>query len=293
VSDTVKTVQILLISLLLLLAGCADGDDTADGPTKAPVRDIPTLSIEATEYAFQNPRTVEAGPVQLEMANQGEEHHVLILAKVAAGTTVEEATNALQAPPGPSQGPPPFTPLFGIAGTDPGQQGNATLVLEPGAYIIFCPVPSADGTPHLAQGMVSSFEVTGDAGGELPEADTSVQAQEFEFVDVPDLGPGENSISFTNSGEQEHEINLIELLPGTAIEDVLDFYRTPPGEGGPPPIVAHGGVIAQPGLTATTRFTLEPGKQYAFVCAVPDFTERPPVPHLLKGMYTEPFTVEG
>jgi hypothetical protein len=283
-----KNLTLLLVPVFLVLGACGEADDTSGRAQQTPPQEVTTVSIEATDYAFENPPTVQAGAVEFDMTNHGEEEHVMIIARVAEGVTVEEASNALLAPPGP--GTPPFSPLFGIAGTEPGHDGNVTGVLEPGTYIIFCPIPSADGTPHLAMGMVSSFEVTGDAAGQLPGGEVSVTGQEFAFVDAPELGAGDHTVSFSNTGEQEHEMNLIELLPGKQVDDVVEFYSAPPGQGGPPPMIRHGGPLLQPGMTATSRFTLEEGKEYAFICAVPDFSDQPPTPHLVKGMFTESFT---
>ena len=108
----------------------------------------------------------------------------------------------------------------------------------------------------------------------------------------PELSAGEHVLEFQNVGKQEHELNLVELLPNTTVNDVVDFYSAPPGQGGEPPMIRLGGAIAQPGLTAAARFTVEEGKQYAFICAVPDFTESPPIPHIVKGMLSSAFTVE-
>ena len=114
-------------------------------------------------------------------------------------------------------------------------------------------------------------------------------AQEFAFVGAPQLGGGERVVSLRNAGDQAHELVLAELAPGKTVDDVVKFFQTPPGKGGPPPMILHGGPTIQPGLTATSRFTLEAGKQYAFICTVPDFSDRPPTPHVLKGMYTQAF----
>jgi len=282
--------MVLFFPVFLLLGACGEADQAPGRAEQTPSEQVTTVSIGATEYAFENPSTVQAGAIEFNMTNHGEEEHLMIIARVAEGVTVEEASNALLAPPGPQEGAPPYTPLFGIAGTEPGYDGNVMGVLEPGTYIIFCPVPSADGTPHLAKGMVSSFEVTGDGAGQLPTADVMVTGQEFAFVDAPELAAGEHSVSFSNTGEQEHELNLIELVAGKSIEDVVEFFRAPPGQGGPPPMVRHGGPLLQPGMTAMSRFTLEEGKEYAFICAVPDFSDSPPMPHLVKGMFTESFT---
>ncbi|MDP8957503.1 MAG: hypothetical protein M3N24_11220 [Actinomycetota bacterium] len=247
--------------------------------------------MTASDFSFEHPPTVEAGAVELQMTNEGENQHVLIVARVNEGATLGQARRSLLSDdPTQQEGPPPYSFVPGVAEVTPGHSGNSTQILEPGEYIMICPIPDADGIPHFAKGMVSTFEATGTGGGSLPTAEATVTAQEFAFLNVPQLGAGDHVLSMRNAGKQEHEFNLAELAPGKTVQDIVEFMKQPPGQGGAPPMILHGGALMQPGLSATARYTLEPGKQYALVCLVPDFSDTPPTPHVVKGMYTQAFT---
>lgn len=273
----------------LFIAACGGADQTTGGREQAEERATP-IAVTATDFAFEHPPTVDAGAVELQLTNRGKAQHILILARVSSGATLDEAREALLSDAPPQGGAPPFSFVPGVAEVTPGRTGNSTQVLQPGQYIMICPIPDTDGTPHFAKGMVSTFEATGAGGGTLPTPTATVTAQEFAFLNVPQLDAGDHVVGMRNTGKQEHEMNLAELAPGKTVDDIVEFMKQPPGQGGAPPMTLHGGVLMQPGLSATARFTLEAGKQYAFVCMVPDFSETPPAPHIVKGMYSQAFT---
>ena len=280
----------LFVLALLVLQACGDGEAPQGGDDQSPAPRATAFSVQGSDFAFEHPPTVQAGAVEFQFTNRGQAQHVLIMARVNPGVTLDEAREALLSDE-PPQGPPPFTFVPGVGEVSPGQNGNSTSVVQAGQYLMICPIPDADGTPHFAKGMVSSFEATGAGAGSLPTAQATVTAQEFAFLNVPSqLGAGDHVLAMRNAGEQEHELNLAELAPGKTVDDIVAFMQQPPGQGGAPPMTLHGGVLMQPGLSATARFTLEAGKQYAFVCLVPDFSDNPPTPHVVKGMYSQAFT---
>ena len=281
----------LLTVGFLFVAACGGGDERP--ATQAPPEEeTARISVTANEYAFQNPASLNAGAVEFNMTNRGKEQHVMELVRVNDGSTLDEAKEYVMAPE--PQGPEPYTFVPGVALVVPGGVGNSMSVLEPGTYMLFCPIPAPDGTPHFAKGMISSFEATGSGGGSLPQAEATVTGQEFAFLNAPQLSAGEHVVSFRNAGKQEHELVLAELLPGKTVDDVVAFFRVPPGREpgteGAPPMKLQAGPVIQPGLTAAGRFRVEAGKQYAFICTVPDFSDDPPIQHIVKGMYTQAFT---
>lgn len=285
----------VLVAVLALLAGCGDapaGEGAA--PTEAAADDatsgINRLDISATEFAFDHPDEVSAGAVELRLDNAGGMDHVAILSRIDEGATFEQAVEAMQGPPEGALD----TPLLGVAGVSPGASGTAIATLEPGEYLFLCPLPTPDGAPHFTEGMVSPLTVTeAEEAGELPAARATVTAVEFAFEGVPELEAGEHILALENTGEQEHELNLIELGDGKTIDDVIASYSGPPGQGERPMRNLGGPLMSAdaPG-TVLGRFQLEAGKEYAFICAVPDFSEQPPTPHIVKGMHSSSFRVE-
>jgi plastocyanin len=126
----------VLAVLALALAGCGgdDGDEEESGAT-APVR---TITIEATEYAFE-PSSVEierAGTYAFEVVNNGSVGHALEI----EGEGIEEETEVL----------------------DTGEEATLTVELAEGSYELYCPVGD-----HEDRGMTGRVGVA-----EAPPATT-------------------------------------------------------------------------------------------------------------------------
>ncbi len=115
-------------------------------------------------------------------------------------------------------------------------------------------------------------------------ASLSVQAQEYEFVGVPDtVAAGEVTFEVENVGEEPHEMQLARIISDRPVEEIIEI--------GGQELMEHiepvGGTFVEPGQSAEFGATLEPGR-YGYVC----FVEAPDgEPHAQKGMFGE-FTVE-
>jgi hypothetical protein len=70
---------------------------------------------------------------------------------------------------------------------NPGLKTSVILDLAEGQYALACFLPSSDGVPHLAKGMVSALEVTAapDDAVEVPAQVASVTLKDFSFTGVP------------------------------------------------------------------------------------------------------------
>ncbi len=280
-----KSLAAVFAVLALLSTAC--GDDSDDAAEEAQGTNEPAgtaLTVVATDYAFDAPETVGGGTVEMTLDNQGQEAHFAGLARVNDGATYEQVAAAMSAPPSdaPPSGPPPFTELAGVASLDPGKSSKVSFSLQEGTYALFCFIPSPDGVPHAAKGMVKKLEVTESAGnGNLPETEAAYVGKDFAYPDAPtELPAGEVTVGFNNSGEQLHEINLVQLSDGKAPGDVVSWFGKPAG---PPPMQSLGGVAIAPGSSGTATFNLEAGQSYAVICAIPD-VKSDFAPHVTKGM---------
>ena len=276
---------------LLLFGACSDdspsveagddaADDAGDGADEAAEPEIHKVSFDAKDYSYDMPKTVEAGTVEFTMKNVGKELHIAALAKVKDGKTFADATKDLQSATPPAD--PASEEIGGIASTSPGLAGNVTAELEPGTYFFACFIPSADGAPHVAKGMVQPFEVTeskADAAA-MPTAAGKVVAKDFSYTTEYKAKAGEQVIDFTNEGGQGHEITLLEFAAGKGPADLQAYFAKPEGA---LPATFYGGPVTKVGETVSWRTpALAAGKSYFFMCLIPDPADG--VPHAAKGM---------
>lgn len=265
-------------------AGTAPTDAAPDttAPEPEPVAAEPaTVTITATDYAFDLPAEIDAGLVTFELPNQGGEIHHAQLVRLNEGGDLDAALAAL--------GEEDLETVFqnvtvagGVGIVAPGQSAAATVNLPAGDYAFICGIPSPDGVPHFAKGMVSRFTVAGEAPAAPPQLDTvgEVTLTDFAFG-LPDTLDG--TVAVTNAGQQPHEMLLLRLGEGITLEEALASLEGPPPTDGPPPAIPAGGMQAiMPGDTGYLDLSaLAPGT-YGLVCFIPDPASGQP--HLALGM---------
>lgn len=294
----------------LALAGCAGSPGATSSPSapatsspapsaspatspsaepSASAGEVQELAVTGTDFAFEAPATIPAGPTKITLTNEGQEEHQAQLAGIAAGNTFEDLTAALQAND-EAAALGMLELAGGPTGVVPGASGSTTSNLEPGLYAFLCFVRSADGVPHFAKGMIAPIEVTEPAStGTLPTGDAELELQDFAFVGLETLSAGPQTITVTNNGPQPHEATIVELAEGIDAAALVAMLNATEPPSGPPPFTSAGGVAGiAPGETVTMDVDLEPG-DYAFICFVPDPASGKP--HAALGM-VGPLTVE-
>lgn len=256
------TLVVLLMAVVLAACG------PAAASTLAPAVNIPQITIKSTDYAFEAPAKVEAGMVSIQLTNDGQEPHHVQLARLNDDVTMDDFQAALQ------QSPEAAFPLVTFAGgvgiINPGDNQQVTVELTPGQYVLLCFVPSHDGMPHLAKGMMATMEVVkGSESAEMPEikANATVKLLDFSFAMPAEVKAGQQVWKVVNDGKQIHEIAFIKLGEGKTMEDVAAFMEAPHGM---PPFEFAGGMQAiDPGDTGWVTMNLQPGN-YVAMCYVPD-----------------------
>ncbi len=270
--------------LALALNGCQPITNIGANMGAAAAMASPNLMIHAHDYKFDLPKQVAAGIVRISLMSDGKEPHHAQLARLNDGVTQEQFLAALK------EGEEAMFPLVSFAGgpapIDAGGSQTVLMELAAGNYVVLCFVPSADGLPHLAKGMVGFFEVVaGENTTVAPSADATVELLDFSFKLPEAVKAGKQIWSVTNQGQQLHEINLMKLAEGKTIDDVMAWVMQPAGA---PPFANVGGFQGiNPGATGWMELDLTAG-QYIAICHIPDPATGKP--HEALGMVL-PFTV--
>lgn len=268
---------------VLALAGAAASPSPA---SSAPAAATPrVVTVTATDYAFQAPDTVMAGPTTIRLVNQGKELHHVALWRLEQGKTMADFFAAMQ-----HEGPPPAwaIPVGGPNAPVPGGEADASLELKPGRYMMICFIPSPDGKPHVMKGMSKEMMVVPAYGATstMPAADVTMTLSDYAFELSKPLTAGRHQIRVVNQAEQPHEVLLVALAPGKTPMDVAAWAEKPEG---PPPGRPIGGTVGlAKGLDNIITVELTPG-EYGLICFLPDAKDGKP--HFLHGM-TRQFTVK-
>ena len=275
---------------LVSLAGCRSDRAVpalaAAAPPESSAASSPNVvSFTATEYGYQGPKEIPAGPTVFRLVNQGKELHHLILAKLDAGKTYDSLLAALKKPGAP---PAWVHAVGGPNATEPGGESNATEDLAPGHYAVLCFIPGVDGVPHVAKGMISSLEVTpGSSTATPPEPDVTIRLKDYDFDLSTPLTAGTHVIRVQNGGAQWHELVLAKFLAGKSMADLAAWEQG--GEKGPPPAKFLGGLSpAERNVSGQFSVDLTPGS-YVLLCFLPDSKDGKP--HLMHGM-VKPITIQ-
>jgi hypothetical protein len=261
--------------------------DSASQPavaTTAPSANV--VTVTATDYAFDAPAEIPAGLTTIRLVTNGKEMHHATLIKLEDGKTFEDFKQTMKgdAPPAP------WMVMYG--GPNPPRPGGVTeetQVLEPGNYVLVCFIPSADGTPHIAKGMLRPITVTASDAAPAPEPvpDIVVKLVDYGFELSKPLTPGKHIIRIENDGGQTHELVLAKLAPGKTVQDLSSWVFKMQG---PPPGEPMGGVASiHPGGHGFITVDAVPG-EYGFLCFVPDSKDGKP--HVAHGMLKQ-ITVAG
>ena len=302
-----------LVGILTLIVGtvaaCTGGATATSSPSAAPASPSPSasesrsasesasvspsasaaaldeLAIEAADFKFGAPASIEAGPTRIVVNNIGQEDHQAQVAKIADDKTFQDLTTAL----GAEDIPAALGMLELVGGptaVTPGASVSTAATFVPGQYVLLCFIESADGVPHLAKGMIAQLEVTGTASAEpLPEGDDELALQDFAFVGSTTLSPGQHTLTVTNKGPQVHEATILKLNEGVTVDQLRQAFTSTEPPSGPPPWTSAGGVAGvSVGTTVSMDVDLQAGN-YAYVCFVPDPASGKP--HAALGMVGE------
>jgi uncharacterized cupredoxin-like copper-binding protein len=232
-----------------------------------------TLEVQAAEYAYTLKGSPHAGWVTIKFDNLGQETHMLAIFEVKPNVTAKQikaaalandnaAFNKIAAGnPDRSFGTPD---LIG-----PGEATQTVSQLSAGRYGVVCFIPAPDGSPHVAHGMVTTFDVqTPKSKAKAPKTDLDVTLTDSGITVPEGDAPQQFTAKVTNTGKAQHSFTLARIEPGQTIETVKAYFDALFNTGqasGPAPGVVVGGINGlDPGKTAYLVAKLTPG-HYGYV----------------------------
>ena len=238
---------------------------------------VNTVTVVAHDYSFDAPDVIPAGMTTFELLNQGQELHHVTLFKLEGGHTLADLEAAMQTP---SESLDWLIAVGGPNAAIPGGSANATLDLQPGNYAMICFIPSSDGAPHFAKGMIRPLTVTSSQGATAADlkADVTIELVDYTFILSKPITAGRHTVKVANRGPQDHEAVFFKLASGKTLEDFMavgEDLANLPGE--------FWGGVSTMGKGQFNYLTIHftPG-QYLLLCFVPDVADG--APHIAHGM---------
>jgi hypothetical protein len=235
------------------------------------------VRVTGEDFKFDAPDVIPAGLTEFRFLNKGPALHHMALLKLTGGKSVDDLVGALAKP---GLLPSWAREMGGPNAPAPGEEGNATLTLEPGNYAFICFV-DIGGPPHFVKGMVKPLRVVPATApsGPKPKADVTVSLLDYNFKLSSPIAPGKRTIRVHNTGPQHHEVQLVQLAPGVSLGEFMKWLEKMEG---PPPGKALGGIAGiESGMSEYFSADFAPGN-YALICFLPDAKDGKP--HFVHGM---------
>jgi hypothetical protein len=109
------------------------------------------VDVLATDYHFDFEAPTEAGRYSFVMQNEGAELHLMILLKLEDGAELDAVLE--------SEGEEGVAVELSSDVAPPGAEAIVTADLDAGNWVLLCPIPTADETPHFVLGMIHEFTI--------------------------------------------------------------------------------------------------------------------------------------
>ena len=275
---------------------CVLFGDSAGAQPGRPVDQLPgrVVDVAAGEYFLRAPDTIPAGLVTFRLSQIGDRltnpakveaenlapatrdndptraFHMLWVARLAPGRTVNEWYDAhVKGEPTPWA-----VELGGPASAEPPLTSNATMVLEPGNYVLVCHVGSAradKSRSHLLKGMFRGLTVLpGTASAEETQPAHAIAritgTGQIELQGTLRQGP--QRIRVINATAKSHEFMVQRVKTGRTAQEAVTWRRT---DGTTHPFASLGGFSdVRPGATLTTTIDFGSGAHVLWTSRTPE-----------------------
>lgn len=215
--------------------------------------------------------SLRPGTAAITLTNTDDVAHMMTIARLKDGVTVEQVTSALE------QGEDAATALLADSpdtsyGTPAmvgaGQSTTVTAVdLPAGHYALICFLSGNDGKPHWQMGMIDELTVSGAPATENPDSDGTITIDD-KGVALPPGFTGSGTFMVTNKGKSPHGFSLARLDAGTSLLDFAGHVGAAENSGqavdGGGGVLAGGVDVLAPGQSAFLTLALQPG-HYGYI----------------------------
>jgi hypothetical protein len=279
------------LALMPVLLGVTTLHAQAGGSpgTASPALPGRVVDVAAGEFFFQSPDSIPAGLTTFRLRQIGLVHqrvlaggaardslgahpddqtrglHMLWLVQLDSGKTAADLYRAAQA----GERTTGWTrPLGGPGFAVPPGTSNATLLLEPGNYVIVCYVGSAREDRkrfHFLNGMFRALTVLPNPApvAAMPAPDVVIRVSEGGALEYSaPIVAGRRVLRIENAGARAYEFSVRRVAPGRTTADAL-AWRPADSPRTPPPFEPIGGLSDVPsGGSLVTTLTFEPGDYF-------------------------------
>jgi hypothetical protein len=230
-----------------------------------------TVSESGKTAKYTVPKSVKGGLTTLTLSNKGKGPHAAQLVLIKGDHTPQEALKLIAAED--NKVPEWLRAEGGLGTIPPGKTANASLVLDPGKYLVVDEGgPGSSGPPAYSQ-----FTVAGKAPGSLPTTPTTVTADrtgkdKYAWKVAGELKSGEQDVTFVSKGKDALHLIVAFKLNGNASKD--EIVKGLKSQGKPPKFVDQSSFTSTAVIDGdkeqTTPLTLKgPGKWVLF-CPITD-----------------------
>lgn len=256
-----------LLALTMVWTHAVFGQTTRPRASRPGIAAGSELVVIATDYAFEAPEQVDAGLVNIRLFNRGKEMHHVVVIKVDRLERIGQISDILKANRWNETW---MQPLGGPEAVNPGGVSTASMMLEPGRYVLACVVSSpSTHKAHFMDGMIRELSVVkppaAPVRAALPAAETSLTLFEWNFTLEGPLFAGRRTIRVENIGKFEHHAWVVRLLPGKTIEQATRWAEDPTGAAPFEPVGGTTGLM--PGHAVNVTMDFAPG-DYALLCTL-------------------------
>lgn len=241
--------------------------------TDAVSAEIPVVTLKVTNAGLEAPTEMPSGVVAVTVEG-GDPENQPMLARLSEGVTVDQLTEALASP-----NPLAALQLVSLLGGSNASADEPVIhELQAGGYVAMLFAP--EGPPQVLPIVAGA-----PSGAAPPIADVKVSLVDFNFVMPDRVAAGRQVWQIENTGEQWHEMAIVQLNEGKTVDDVVAWVNSsgPEGTGEPPPF-AEGALWHPMGAGQRAWVTWDiPAGEYTVICILPDVAGDMS-PHVAHGM---------